>query len=169
MNALYQSARALLRNRTEADDAVQETYLQAWKSFDRFTPGTNCRAWMFSILFNVVRHQRRKWLFRVSLVEDPQEFERTLAYSEPVPEVLHDEEMLEALRQIPQQQAEVVILADVHELAYKEIQDALGIPIGTVMSRLSRGRLALRGKLADAGRRMGIGPAPQPSLQTQQA
>ncbi len=145
--ALFQSAMSLLRNRVEAEDAVQETYLQAWKSFHRFTPGTNIRAWMFAILFNVVRQHRRKWLFRFKLQDDTTEFERTLQYKPPVADGLQDEDILAALQAIPQKFAEVVLLADVQEFQYKEIQDALGIPIGTVMSRLNRGRKQLREKL----------------------
>jgi RNA polymerase sigma-70 factor (ECF subfamily) len=155
LDALFRTAKALLRNAEEAEDVVQETYLQAWKSFHRFTPGTNCRAWMFAILFNVVRHHRRKWLdrFRFGL---PEGFEQTVAAPQSVPEGLTDEEVLAALQQIPSQNAEVVLLADVHEFSYKEIQDTLGIPIGTVMSRLSRGRLMLRGKLAGPAAAIGI-------------
>jgi len=155
MDALFRTAKALLRNTEEAEDAVQETYLQAWKSFHRFAPGTNCRAWMFAILFNVVRHHRRKWLdrFRFGL---PEGFEQTAAAPQSVPEDLTDEEILAALHEIPGQHAEVVLLADVHEFSYKEIQDMLGIPIGTVMSRLSRGRQMLRAKLSSAAAGIGI-------------
>ena len=66
LDALYRAAASILRSRAEAEDAVQETYLQALKSFRRFTPGTNCRAWLFRILFHVISHQRRKWLGRLS-------------------------------------------------------------------------------------------------------
>ena len=155
MDALFRTAKALLRNTEEAEDVVQETYLQAWKSFHRFAPGTNCRAWMFAILFNVVRHHRRKWLDRFSFGL-PEGFEETAAAPQSVPENLTDEEMLAALEQVPAQHAEVVLLADVHEFSYKEIQDTLGIPIGTVMSRLSRGRQMLRGKLAGRAASIGI-------------
>ena len=85
MDALFRTAKALLRNTEEAEDVVQETYLQAWKSFHRFTPGTNCRAWMFAILFNVVRHHRRKWLDRFSFGL-PEGFEETAAAPQSVPE-----------------------------------------------------------------------------------
>src|SRR6266704_2096360 len=110
LDSLYRTAAKIIGNRTEAEDLVQETYLQAWKSFHRFTPGTNCRAWMFAILFNVVRHHRRKWLdrFRFGL---PEGFEQTAAAPQSVPEDLTDEEMLAALQQIPSQNAEVVLLA----------------------------------------------------------
>ena len=155
MNALFRTAKALLRNTEEAEDAVQEAYLQAWKSFDRFTPGTNCRAWMFGILFNVIRHHRRKWIdrFRFGL---PEGFELTAAAPESIPDDLTDDEVLSALEQIPRHYAEVVLLADVQEFSYQEIREALGIPIGTVMSRLSRGRQQLRGKLAGVAAAMGI-------------
>ena len=64
LNDLFRTATRLLRNPTEAEDIVQETYLVAWKSFDRFEPGTDCRAWLFTIMFNVVRHYRRRWFDR---------------------------------------------------------------------------------------------------------
>ncbi len=147
MQDLFRTAASILGNRTEAEDVVQEAYLQAWKSFERFTPGTNCRAWMFGILFHVISHHRRKWLSRFVLRE-PKTFEDKAAYTAPVPEKLTDEEILSALRNVPQQYAEVIVLADVQEFSYKEIQEALGIPIGTVMSRLSRGRQLLRAQLA---------------------
>jgi RNA polymerase sigma-70 factor (ECF subfamily) len=144
---LLRTAMTLLRNREHAEDAVQETFLQAWKSFHRFELGTNCRAWLFKILFHVVSHQRRKWQ-RMWLAEDPQIFEDTLAARPDIPDQLTDEDILAAFGRIPQRYAEVVMLADVHEFSYREIQETLGIPIGTVMSRLSRGRDYLRAQLA---------------------
>jgi len=146
-NDLFRMAVSLLRNREHAEDAVQETLLQGWKSFHRFEPGTNCRAWLFKILFHVVSHQRRKWQ-RMWLAEDPQILEETLAARPDIPDQLTDEDILAAFGRIPQRYAEVVMLADVHEFTYREIQETLGIPIGTVMSRLSRGREYLRAELA---------------------
>src|SRR5436305_13855232 len=110
LNDLYRAAASILRSRAEAEDAVQEAYLQALKSFQRFTPGTNCRAWLFRILFHVISHQRRKWLSRFVLSE-PAVLEETMVYSAPVPEHLTDEEMLHAFRNLPQKYAEVVMLA----------------------------------------------------------
>lgn len=147
MEDLYRTATSMLRSRTEAEDAVQEAYLQAWKSFQKFTPGTNCRAWLFRILFHVIAHQRRKWLSPFIPTERA-EMEQTTIYCAPVSEELTDEEILGAIRRIPTQYAEVVMLADVHEFSYREIQETLEIPIGTVMSRLSRGRQLLRAQLA---------------------
>jgi RNA polymerase sigma-70 factor, ECF subfamily len=152
---LYRAAASILHNRAEAEDAVQQAYLQALKSFHRFTPGTNCRAWLFRILFHVISHQRRKWFGRF-VFNEREELEQKTVYVEPVAEQLTDEELLQAFRKLPQQFAEVVMLADVQEFSYKEIQETLGIPIGTVMSRLSRGRQLLRMHLADAGTRAGI-------------
>jgi RNA polymerase sigma-70 factor (ECF subfamily) len=152
---LYRTAASILRNRTEAEDAVQEAYLQALKSFHRFTPGTNCRAWLFRILFHVISHQRRKWFGRL-VFSEREELERTAVYAPPIPEQLTDDEMLAAFRKLPRQFAEVVMLSDVQEFSYKEIQETLGIPIGTVMSRLSRGRQLLRAHLTDCGARAGI-------------
>jgi RNA polymerase sigma-70 factor (ECF subfamily) len=155
LDALYRAAASILRSRTEAEDAVQETFLKALKSFPRFTPGTNCRAWLFRILFHVISHQRRKWLGRL-VFSEREELERTAAFTPPVPEQLMDDEMIAAFRNLPPQYAEVVMLFDVQEFSYKEIQETLGIPIGTVMSRLSRGRQLLRTQLADCGVRAGI-------------
>jgi RNA polymerase sigma-70 factor, ECF subfamily len=157
MEVLYRTAASILRSPTEAEDAVQEAYLQALKSFHRFTPGTNCRAWLFRILFHVISHQRRKWFGRL-VFSEREELERTTVYTPPVPEELTDDEMLAAFRKLPRQFAEVVMLSDVQEFSYKEIQETLGIPIGTVMSRLSRGRQLLRAHLADCGARAGIVP-----------
>lgn len=147
LDDLFRTAASIMRSRNEAEDIVQETYFQAWKSFDRFTPGTNCRAWLFRVLFHVIAHHRRKW-FKSFIVNDPGLLEQSAVYSAPIPENLTDEEIINAFRRIPQHYAEVVMLADVHEFSYKEIQDTLGIPVGTVMSRLSRGRQMLRKQLA---------------------
>ena len=155
MDALFRTAAAILHSRSEAEDAVQETYLQALKSFHRFNPGTNCRAWLFRILFHVISHQRRKWFGRL-IFSEREELEQTAVYVEPVAEQLTDDELIQAFRKLPQQFAEVVMLADVQEFSYKEIQETLGIPAGTVMSRLSRGRQLLRVHLAECGARAGI-------------
>ena len=155
LNDLYRAASSMMGNRTEAEDIVQETYLQAWKSFHRFTPGTNCRAWLFKILFHVIQHHRRKW-FKFRFADDGEEIlEQTLVYESPVRQDLSDEDVLAAFREIPQAYREVVLLSDVYEFSYKEIQETLEIPIGTVMSRLSRGRQLLRTRLADFAKTAG--------------
>jgi RNA polymerase sigma-70 factor (ECF subfamily) len=161
MNDIYRTAARLVGERSRAEDVVQEVYLQAWKSFHRFESGTNCRAWLFKILFHCVSHQRRKW-FRFPLLKDTEEFiEINLTYTAPVPERLSDEEILGALDRIPAEFRAIVLLVDVEEFPYKEAADIAGIPIGTVMSRLSRGRKLLREQLADVARSYGIGKAVQ--------
>jgi RNA polymerase sigma-70 factor (ECF subfamily) len=156
LNDLFRTAYRVIGERGAPEDLVQEAYLQAWKSFHRFEPGTNCRAWLFKILFHVIHHHRRKW-FNLSLFKEGDDFlEETLVYEPPVAESLNDEEVLAALQKLPQQYREVVLLADVEELAYKEIAEALHIPVGTVMSRLSRGRKSLRKELAGVAEGYGI-------------
>jgi RNA polymerase sigma-70 factor (ECF subfamily) len=146
---LYRTAARVLGDRNEAEDLVQEAYLQAWKSFHRFETGTNCRAWLFKILFHVIHHHRRKW-FNVKLIKESDEIlEQVLTYEPPIPEQLTDEDMLMALNKVPEDFREVLLLSDVQEFSYKEIADTLQIPIGTVMSRLSRGRRVLRTQLAE--------------------
>jgi RNA polymerase sigma-70 factor (ECF subfamily) len=103
---------------------------------------------MFKILFHVISHHRRKWLSRC-ILREPKTFEDATVYTPPVAQALTDEEVLSAFRKLPAQYADVVLLADVQEFSYKEIQEALGIPIGTVMSRLSRGRHLLRAELGN--------------------
>jgi len=161
LNDIHQTAARLLCDSTKAEDVVQEVYLQAWKSFDKFETGTNCRAWLFKILFNTIHHYRRKWL-NIRMVKESEEFiERAATYAPPVPEQITDEEILAALDRIPQDFRAVVLLADVEEFSYKEVAGVLNVPIGTVMSRLSRGRKLLRERLADVAQSFGIGKSKQ--------
>lgn len=156
-NDLYRTAVRLMGDRARAEDVVQEVYLQAWKSFHRFEAGTNCRAWLFKILFHCANHQRRKW-FRFPLLKEAQDFrESHLAYAPPVPEHLSDQDILAALDRIPAEFRAVVLLVDVEEFAYKDAAEIVGSPIGTVMSRLSRGRRLLREQLAGVAQSYGIG------------
>ena len=156
LNDLFRTATRLLSSPTEAEDIVQETYLSAWKSFSRFEPGTDCRAWLFTIMFNAIRQYRRKWFDR-KVSRDPNEvLDDTFAYTPPVPEELTDEQVLFALDAIPQQFRAVLLLADVQEFSYKELAEILKVPVGTVMSRLSRGRELLRARLGDLARSYGI-------------
>ena len=157
LNDIFRTATRLLGERARAEDIAQEVYLQAWKSFHRFETGTNCRAWLFKILFHCVNHHRRKW-FRFPLLKETEEFlETNLTSSPPIPDQLTDEDILAALDRIPADFRSVVLLVDVEEFSYKEASDILTVPIGTVMSRLSRGRKALREQLTDVARSYGIG------------
>ena len=156
MNDLYRTAMRMTGDPARAEDAVQETFLQAWKSFERFESGTNCRAWLFKILFHCVNHQRRKW-FRFPQLGEREEFlEANLSSPEPVPSGLTDAEILAALDRIPTDFKAAVLLVDVEDFAYKDAAAILGAPIGTVMSRLSRGRKLLREQLAGTARAYGI-------------
>ncbi len=144
LNDLYRTARRTAGNATDAEDIVQETYLQAWKSFHRFESGTNIRAWLFKILFHVASHHRRK-LFKFKQTDVTDEvLAETVAYDPTPPPELRDEEVLAALNEVPRNYRVVMLLADVQEFSYKEVADILQIPIGTVMSRLSRGRGLMR-------------------------
>src|SRR5258706_410589 len=159
LSDLFRTAVRILGDRNRAEDVAQEVYLQAWKSFDRFESGTNCRAWLFKILFHCVNHHRRKW-FRFPLLKETEEFlEANLIAATPLPETLEDEDILAALDRMPADFRSVVLLVDVEEFSYKEASDILTVPIGTVMSRLSRGRKILREQLAEVARSYGIGQA----------
>ncbi len=121
--------------------------MQALQSFHRFRPGTNCRAWLVTILQHV-RSNRRRARQRSPLVEDPDNrMANTIPFVAPVPNTLTDEGILSALGRLPVPFQEVIMLSDVEELTYKEIAEALAIPLGTVMSRLHRGRALLRSEL----------------------
>jgi len=157
LDDLYRTATRLLADSTKADDVVQDVYLQAWKSFDRFEVGTNCRAWLYKILFHVVHHHRRKW-FNVRMVKESEDIlDHVVASPEPIPEYLTDDEILGALDCVPQDFRAAVLLVDVDEFSYKEASGILNVPIGTVMSRLSRGRKLLREQLEGTAQAYGIG------------
>jgi len=160
LNDLFRTARRLLGEKAEAEDVVQEAYLQAWKSFHRFERGSNCRAWLFTIMFNTIHHYRRKW--SGSFKEEGDEgLEEKVRQPPPVPEKLTDEDVLAALDRIPSDFRAVVLLADVEEFSYKEVANILKVPIGTVMSRLSRARKLLRDELAAVAQSYGIRKASQ--------
>jgi len=161
LNDLFRTALRLTGERGSAEDVLQEVYLQAWRSFDHFEPGTNCRAWLYKILFHCVSHHRRKW-FRFPLLKETEEFlEATLIAPVHVSSQVTDGDILRALDDIPSDFRSVVLLVDVEEFAYKEVAGILSIPIGTVMSRLSRGRTLLRKRLAGVAASYGIGKTAQ--------
>ena len=156
---LYRTARVLAQVSSEAEDLVQEVYLQAWKSFHRFEPGTNCRAWLFKILFHRLHHFRRAWAksAKVEAFESPEDQDSVIAQT-PVPQEIRDEDVLKALGKVPIEFREAVLLADTQDFSYKEIAETMNLPLGTVMSRLSRGRKLLRQELAAIARSYGITP-----------
>jgi RNA polymerase sigma-70 factor (ECF subfamily) len=137
--AVYRIARQLAAN--QADDLVQETFLRAWKHFDQFDPATNCRAWLFRILHNAWITQWRKTRLELPLPEADQV--RTDPYYDWEGDFLREElsgDIQWALSRLPDQYRWAVLLADVEELTYQEIAATMECPIGTVMSRINRGR-----------------------------
>lgn len=154
---LYRVAMWLVRDVDEAQDLTQETLMQALKSFHRYETGTNCKAWLMTIMSHI-NSKRKMKLGRLHLVEDTEEkIAETIAFEPQLPQNILDEDVVEALKRVPQQFSQVVVLADVEEFAYKEISHILNVPIGTVMSRLHRGRKLLRVELANYARSYGIG------------
>jgi RNA polymerase sigma-70 factor (ECF subfamily) len=157
VDRLFRHAMWLEQNRAAAEDLVQDTLVQALQSFDRFTPGTSCRAWLVTILHHVRANRLRKQgRAPIDLAGDDQM--EAVPFVSPIPEALTDDDLLQALRCLPPRHQQVILLCDVEEMSYKEIAAALDVPIGTVMSRLHRGRALLRTELTRAG----LGPRPHP-------
>lgn len=159
LNDLYRTAARLTRDQTTAEDIVQEVFLQAWKSFENYEHGTNCRAWLYQILFFKISHHRRGLAMQSKFFQSDDE-EGTLfanaAAPEPFAAHLTDEDIIRAVDALPVKYRAVVLLADVEEFDYKEIAQILNIPIGTVMSRLSRARKNLRESLSEIAPAYGI-------------
>jgi RNA polymerase sigma-70 factor (ECF subfamily) len=130
------------------EDLLQETYLKAWRSFHRFETGTNCRAWLYKILLFNYAGQRRKRARQPVLVDLDAASESALVADSSTPDTLTVEAVRAAFERLPDPFRTLVLLVDVEGLTYREAADALAVPIGTVMSRLSRGRRLLRLELA---------------------
>lgn len=158
LDELYRTARRMLGDPARADDVVQDAYLRAWRSFHTFEPGTNCRAWLYRILTNAVYDYRSRWLKRLPADDSEELLERQPA-SPPTPDRLSDEDILNALDGLPEPFRDAVVLADVEGFSYKEIAEMLGLKVGTVMSRLSRGRGRLRAELRETARQYGLAAA----------
>lgn len=164
VTSLFRVALWLTRDQTEAEDLLQETLTEALSSFHRFAQGTNCRAWLISIMYHR-QSKRRRTATRLHLVSDAEErIAETIAFEPPTPQNLTDEEILSALERLPRTFQEVVILADIEEMSYKEIASALEVPIGTVMSRISRGRKLLRAELTSYANAHGFGRSAKPEI-----
>jgi RNA polymerase sigma-70 factor (ECF subfamily) len=167
MRELYGAAVRLTRNPTDAEDLLQETYLRAYRAFGSFEEGTNLRAWLYRILTNAFINTYRKRQREPKTVSDD-EIEDWYLYerlggreSEPsaetqVLESIPDQDVQDALASLPEQFRLAVLLADVEGFSYKEIAEILEVPIGTVMSRLHRGRRALERRLWNVVRERGI-------------
>jgi RNA polymerase sigma-70 factor, ECF subfamily len=159
LGQLYPAALRMTRNPSDAEDLVQETFAKAYAAFHQFMPGTNLRAWLHRILANTFinsyRKKRREPLQALStdfhedwqVGADPLAAPVRSAEAEAL-DRLADSEILRALRELPEEFRVAVYLADIEGYPYREIAEIMGTPIGTVMSRLHRGRGKLRQKLA---------------------
>jgi RNA polymerase sigma-70 factor (ECF subfamily) len=162
LDSLYRTARRLSRGREDAEDLVQDTYLKAFRSANQFEPGTNLRAWLFTILHNTARNRLRdRARDAVAIDSDLVEEAADAPFpGAPLPSVDTPETMLlretlapalqAAIDALPQSFREAVWLRDVEEFSYAEIAAMLDVPIGTVMSRISRGRRLLFERLNPA-------------------
>jgi RNA polymerase sigma-70 factor, ECF subfamily len=149
---LYNFAQWLTHNREEAEDLVQETYVKALKGFSSFQLGTNFRAWMYRILRNTFLTSRTGLKVTMTVPLDSDEDGPELAVEHETPETLlfersNRERLQTAIDELPVYFREILLLCDVEEMSYQEIAETLSVPIGTVMSRLSRARKTLRDRL----------------------
>jgi len=175
MDSLYSGALRMTRNPADADDLVQETYLRAYRGFGGFQEGTNLKAWMFRILTNTYINmyrakQRRPQESELDEVEDLYLYRRlgglesaTLSRSaeDELMDTFSEAEVKAAVEALPENFRMAVLLADVEGFSYKEIAEILDIPIGTVMSRLHRGRKALQKALYDYAVGHGLADRPE--------
>jgi RNA polymerase sigma-70 factor (ECF subfamily) len=172
MPSLYTAALRMTRNPADAEDLVQETYLKAYRAFNSFTEGTNLKAWLYRILTNtyINTYRAKKRRPEESDIDDLENFylyrrlgglEGASAGRSAEDEVLDhftESEVKEAIEALPEQFRMAVLLGDVEGFSYKEIAEILDIPIGTVMSRLHRGRRSLQKRLYEFGRQRGLVP-----------
>src|ERR1700730_14280909 len=170
MGSLYTAALRMTRNPADPEDLVQETYLKAYRAFGSFQAGTHLKAWLYKILTNTFinsyrARKRRPEQTELDDVEDLYLYRRLGGLQEAAAGRSAEEEVLEhftesdvkaAIEALPEQFRMAVLLADVEGFSYKEIADILDIPIGTVMSRLHRGRKALQKTLHDFGMQRGL-------------
>ena len=171
-DSLYGAALRMTRNPADAEDLLQETYLKAFRAYGRFEDGTNLRAWLFRILTNTYissyrTRQRGPQVTDVEDVEDLYLYKRLAATGlsrsaeDAALERLTAPEVLAALDELPEQFRIAVILSDVEQFSYKEIAEITEVPIGTVMSRIHRGRKLLQKALAPYAAEQGLVEAPR--------
>jgi RNA polymerase sigma-70 factor (ECF subfamily) len=168
LDVMYAVAHRMTRNPTDAEDLVQDSLVKAMRSRDRFSEGTNLRAWLFKILTNTFINKYRRGNMEKEVLSGPEA--RSLSdgwvsastmrqMADPETEALRplvEREVARALDELPDDFRLAVLLSDVEDFSYKEIADIMGCPIGTVMSRLHRGRRLLQGSLGEQARAMGI-------------
>lgn len=173
MREVYNAARRLSWDDDAAADLVQETYLRAFRTFDSFRPGTNCRAWLFTILYSVHINRWRKAkreLDPMPVEEIEERYSRWVeapGVEDPLADVTvwgmdWSRDVEAALASLPETFRSAVLLVDVHELSYEEAAAALDCPVGTVRSRLFRARRLLAAALQEHARRLGFLKRGQP-------
>jgi RNA polymerase sigma-70 factor (ECF subfamily) len=171
LDALYSAACYMTRHERDAEDLVQETFLKAFRHFDKYQPGTNCKAWLFRILTNTFLNKNRRSVREMSFLDEvdvgdtdgmsPREATAHLLDPEAgfMSRVVSDT-VREALESLPPDFRMAVILADLQDFSYKEIAEVMDCPVGTVMSRIYRGRRLLQKKLLGYAVATGIVTAP---------
>jgi len=169
LDNLYAGALRMTRNPQDAEDLVQETMMRAYRAFDRFEAGTNLKAWLFRIMTNAyINTYRKKQREPIKVSQDDaEEFDlyqelknHDISYTRSAENVVLDQQVdsdiIQALDDLPEQFRLAVILSDVQDFSYAEMAEIMDVPIGTVMSRLHRGRKALQKRLLDLARDKGI-------------
>jgi len=164
LDAVYRAAVALCGRRQKADDLVQDTFLKAFERFASFQPGTNCKAWLLQILRNIwIDQLRRKKvagqelpLAEQIIAERNHDNEIVWSNAEDLIENFSDEQVIKALSELPEDQRLTLFLIDVEQLSQKDVARITGVAEGTVKSRTSRGRAALKERLASYARKMGL-------------
>ncbi len=168
LGSLYGAALRMTRNPADAEDLVQETYLRAYRGFAGFEEGTNLKAWLYRILTNSFINSYRKKQREPVTVEGPDDLDEWYLFDRlgsrsveasaesEVLDRIPDEDVKRALEALPEGFRMAVLLADVEGFSYKEIAEILQVPIGTVMSRLHRGRRALEKALYDTAKERGL-------------
>ena len=165
MDQVYTTSLYLTRNREEAEDLLQDTYLRAYRFWHQFTPGTNCRAWLMTILHNSFKNRYHIRYRDQQAVEFNEELCASGAAADTPPSdpetlvLSHmlDEQVEAALQALPLEFLEVIVLVDIQELSYQEAATAIGCPIGTIRSRLARGRRLLQVALQEYATERGYG------------
>jgi RNA polymerase sigma-70 factor (ECF subfamily) len=175
MPSLYTAALRMTRNPADAEDLVQDTYLKAYRAFESFQEGTNLKAWLYRILTNtfINTYRAKKRRPEESDIDDVEQLylyrrlgglegaQSGRSAEEEVLDHFTEADVKEAVESLPEQFRLAVLLGDVEGFSYKEIAEILDVPIGTVMSRLHRGRRALQKRLYEFGRQRGLVPEPE--------